>query len=49
MSDGTAYIRFLDPVTLKETGRVLVKDNGVAISKLNELEFVKGRSSPTSG
>ncbi len=42
MSDGTAYIRFLDPATLKETGRVMVKDNGVAISKLNELEFVKG-------
>jgi len=42
MSDGTAYIRFLDPVTFRESGRVLVKDNGVAISKLNELEFVKG-------
>jgi len=42
MSDGSAYIRFLDPVTFKESGRVLVKDNGVAISKLNELEFVKG-------
>ena len=42
MSDGTAYLRFLDPATFKETGRVLVKDNGVAISKLNELEFVKG-------
>ena len=42
MSDGTAYIRFLDPVTFKESGRVMVKDNGVAISKLNELEFVKG-------
>jgi glutamine cyclotransferase len=42
MSDGTAYIRFLDPAAFKETGRLLVKDNGVAISKLNELEFVKG-------
>ena len=42
MSDGSAYIRFLDPVTFKETGRVTVKDNGVAVSKLNELEFVKG-------
>ena len=42
MSDGSAYIRFLDPVTFKETGRVMVKDNGVAVSKLNELEFVKG-------
>ena len=42
MSDGLAALRFLDPVSFKETGRVNVRDNGVAISKLNELEFVKG-------
>ncbi len=42
MSDGTATLRFLDPATFKETGRLNVRDNGVAISKLNELEFVKG-------
>ncbi len=42
MSDGTATLRFLDPASFKETGRLNVRDNGVAISKLNELEFVKG-------
>ena len=42
MSDGLAALRFLDPVSFKETGRLNVRDNSVAISKLNELEFVKG-------
>lgn len=42
MSDGTAALRFLDPVTFKETGRVVVKDGGVPVDDLNELEFVKG-------
>ena len=41
MSDGTAYIRFLDP----ETFGIRPCDGqgrGVAIANLNELEFVKG-------
>lgn len=42
MSDGTHQIRKLDPVTLKETGRIDVKMNGQPVAKLNELEFVKG-------
>lgn len=42
MSDGTAELRFLDPETLKETGRVTVVDDGRPIGNLNELEFVKG-------
>ena len=42
MSDGTATIRFLDPKTLKETGRLRVHDAGRPVSQLNELEFVKG-------
>jgi glutamine cyclotransferase len=42
MSDGSAAIRFLDPTSLKETGRVTVRDSGVPVQKLNELEFVKG-------
>jgi glutaminyl-peptide cyclotransferase len=42
MSDGSAAIRFLDPTTFKETGRITVKDSGVAVSHLNELEVVKG-------
>lgn len=42
MSDGTSFIRFLDPETLKETGRIEVTDNGVPVRNLNELEWVKG-------
>jgi glutamine cyclotransferase len=42
MSDGTAFLRFLDPETLKETGRVQVTDDGKPVDNINELEFVKG-------
>ena len=42
MSDGTSFIRFLDPETLKETGRIEVTDHGVPVRNLNELEYVKG-------
>jgi glutamine cyclotransferase len=42
MSDGTAELRFLDPETLKETGRITVTDEGRPVTMLNELEYVKG-------
>ena len=42
MSDGTARLRFLDPVTFSETGGVDVTDGGRAVDQLNELEFVNG-------
>ncbi len=42
MDDGTADIRFLDPVTFKEKRRITVTDAGVPIKYLNELEWVKG-------
>jgi glutaminyl-peptide cyclotransferase len=42
MSDGTPALRFLDPESLRETGRVTVKDGSTPIEKLNELEWVKG-------
>jgi glutamine cyclotransferase len=44
MSDGDARgaLRFIDPKTLKETGRLIVKDNGLPVQNLNELEYVKG-------
>lgn len=42
MSDGTSFIRFLDPDTLKETGRIEVTDDGAPVRNLNELEWVKG-------
>jgi glutamine cyclotransferase len=41
MSDGTSSIRFLDPETLRETGRMVVKDGNRPIDNLNELEIVK--------
>jgi glutaminyl-peptide cyclotransferase len=42
MSDGSAELRFWDPETLKETGRVTVTDDGHPVPNLNELEWVKG-------
>lgn len=42
MSDGSPELRFLDPSTLKETGRLTVRDRGVPVEELNELEMVKG-------
>lgn len=42
MSDGTAVLRFLDPATFEVTRSLEVKDAGVPVSNLNELEFVKG-------
>lgn len=42
MSDGTSALRFLDPETLKETGRIQVTDGGKPVDNLNELEWVKG-------
>jgi glutaminyl-peptide cyclotransferase len=44
MSDGqpTGELRFLDPATLRETGRLTVRDGGRPVANLNELEFVRG-------
>ncbi|HTP08124.1 MAG TPA: glutaminyl-peptide cyclotransferase [Anaerolineae bacterium] len=42
MSDGTPTIHFLDPVTLQETKRITVTDQGQPIVNLNELEYVHG-------
>lgn len=42
LSDGTAALRFLDPVTLAETGRVPVTLQGRPIRNINELEWVEG-------
>jgi glutaminyl-peptide cyclotransferase len=43
MSDGTPSLRFLDPETFKEQGRLPVTDGGMPVDDLNELEFVNGR------
>jgi len=42
MSDGSAALRFLDPVTFAEKHRVMVTDGGLPVPHLNELEFVGG-------
>lgn len=42
LSDGTPELRFLDPLTFKETGRLTVTDAGEPIERLNELEVVRG-------
>lgn len=42
MSDGTPQLRFLNPDTLAEIGRLDVTLNGRPLANLNELEWVKG-------
>jgi glutamine cyclotransferase len=42
MSDGTPQLRFLDPNTLQETGRLQVTLDGKPLQNVNELEWVKG-------
>ncbi|MEY4932284.1 MAG: hypothetical protein RLZZ403_604 [Pseudomonadota bacterium] len=42
LSDGTATLRFLNPDSFREIGRVVVRDRGNPVQDLNELEFVKG-------
>ncbi len=42
MSDGTEYLRVLDPATFREVRRVRVTAVGQPVKNLNELEFVKG-------
>ncbi|MFC0252287.1 glutaminyl-peptide cyclotransferase [Massilia consociata] len=42
MSDGSAFIRILDPKTYKEVRRVQVTHEGRPVPQLNELEMVDG-------
>ncbi len=42
MDDGTPQIRFWDPETFAETGRITVTAEGRPVQNLNELEWVKG-------
>lgn len=39
MSDGSSRLQFLDPETLAMRGSLLVRDAGVPVSRINELEF----------
>ena len=42
MSDGTATLRFMELTRFQERRKLNVMDAGVAISNLNELEWIKG-------
>jgi glutaminyl-peptide cyclotransferase len=42
MSDGSSYLRFLDPETFQEVQRIKVTENGRPLSRLNELEMIDG-------
>jgi len=43
MSDGSANLYFLDPVTFKEIGKIEVRDEMGPVTKLNELEYINGQ------
>jgi glutaminyl-peptide cyclotransferase len=42
MSDGTATLKFLDPKSLKVVRRLQITADGRPVTRLNELEWVKG-------
>ncbi len=42
MSDGSATLRWLDPETFAERGRLEVRDGAAPVGMLNELEFAGG-------
>lgn len=42
LSDGSATLRFLDPLTLAETGRLDVTLEGRPVDQINELEWIDG-------
>ncbi len=44
MSDGTETLRFIDPHTLHTEKTIDVRENGVPIDKLNELEWIPARA-----
>jgi glutamine cyclotransferase len=43
MGNGSSKLRFLDPETFAELGRLEVFDGDKRVENLNELEFVDGR------
>jgi len=42
MSDGSAVLRFLDPESYVEIRRIEVRDQGIPVRYLNNLEYIKG-------
>jgi glutamine cyclotransferase len=43
MSDGTDILYFLDPVDFSRVNQIVVRANGKAITRLNELEYINGK------
>lgn len=43
LSDGTSVLRFFDPNTYAETGRISVHNDRRPVRQINELEFIDGR------
>jgi glutamine cyclotransferase len=43
MSDGSADLSFIDPDTFQVVKQVTVQNNGVPVTNLNELEYIKGK------
>jgi glutamine cyclotransferase len=43
LSDGSADLRFLDPATFHEIRRITVKDHGLPVKEINELEYIHGQ------
>ena len=42
LSDVTDQIRFINPANFKTVRTIFVRENGLAVANLNELEYVKG-------
>jgi glutamine cyclotransferase len=42
MSDGTPALRFYDPATMRQTGKVEVTFRGAPLAQINELEAIDG-------
>lgn len=42
MSDGSPTLRFLDPMTYRVIGRLVVREGAEPVGNLNELEYVRG-------
>jgi glutaminyl-peptide cyclotransferase len=43
MSDGSDQVRFIDPAAWTVQRTINVRENGVAVANVNELEYIKGR------
>jgi glutaminyl-peptide cyclotransferase len=42
LSDGSAHLRFIDPVSFRVTRTITVQDVRMPVNELNELEYVQG-------